>query len=220
MAGRRTFDTSTWPTRERILLEASKLFASTGYHGTSTRDIARAVGIRQPTVYSHFDSKEAIATELLRRDLTLGIAALEQLAGEGGGPAVELYRYLVWEVSYVRSTPFDLRALYLGGEILDGPDFTSGRRLNARYTRLLDSIIERGMADDEFADGDVTFARQVVEAIEMETMRGAGRKRRSRILDEPDMVASFVVRALLRQPSKLDRVRRAAAALGPLTVAG
>ncbi len=217
MAARRTFDTSAWPTRERILLHASKLFASLGYHGTSTRDIARAVGIRQPTVYSHFASKQAIAAELLHRDLSLGIAALEQLAVDGGGSAVELYRYLVWEVSYVRSTPFDLRALYLG-DILEWPEFAEGRRLDQTYTALLSSIIERGMVARVFADGDVTFARQVVEAIEMETIRGAGRQRRSRILDEPDLVASFVLRALLRQPGRLDAVRKAAGARGPLVV--
>jgi AcrR family transcriptional regulator len=217
MASRRTFDTSTWPTRERILLHASKLFASKGFHGTSTRDIAAAVGIRQPTVYSHFASKQAIAAELLHRDLSLGIAALEQLAAEGGGPAVELYRYLVWEVSYVRSTPFDLRALYLG-DILDLPEFRDGRRLDTTYTARLGSIIERGMASGVFAPGDVTFARQVVEAIEMETIRGAGRRRRSRILDEPDLVASFVLRALLRQPGRLGAVRTAAGTRGPLVV--
>lgn len=217
MAARRTFDTSAWPTRERILLHASKLFASLGYHGTSTRDIAQAVGIRQPTVYSHFASKHAIAAELLHRDLSLGIAALEQLAVDGGGPAVELYRYLVWEVSYVRSTPFDLRALYLG-DILELPEFRDGRRLDTAYTALLGSIIERGMAAGAFTEGDATFARQVVEAIELATIRGAGRQRRSRILDEPDMVASFVLRALLARPGRLDAVRKAAGARGPLVI--
>ena len=37
-------------TRERILLEASYLFSRWGYHNTTTRDIAVAVGIRQPSL--------------------------------------------------------------------------------------------------------------------------------------------------------------------------
>jgi len=120
------FDTAGWPTRELILLHASRLFAGRGFLGTSTRDIASAVGIRQPSMYSHFPSKHAIAEELLRRDLHAGIEALQRCAQDPAGPAVQLYRYLLWEVTYVRETPFDLRALYLG-ELLDLPESSTRR---------------------------------------------------------------------------------------------
>lgn len=201
--------TEPWSTRELILLEASRLFAVRGYRGTSTHDIAAAVGIRQPSLYKHFGSKQAIAEELLRRDLAAGIDALERLAREGGGAAVELYRYLLWEVRYVRSTPFDLRALYLG-EILEMPEFVEGRALNARYWVLLQSIIERGVADEEFLDIDVSFARQVIDAIVLETIRGAGDEAVARAVDEPDLAAGFVLRGLLRRPSRVAAVRAAA----------
>ncbi len=201
-------DTGDWSTRELILLEASRLFATRGFLGTSTRDIASAVGIRQPSVYSHFASKHEIAQELLRRDLNAGITALERLAIDGGGAAVELYRYLTWEVSHVRSTPFDLRALYLG-EILDLPEFDEGRRLNADYEALLDALIERGATSGEFLDIDVAFVRRAVDAIVLETIRGAAQHTEP-VPDEPDLAATFVVRALLRRPSRLASVRAAA----------
>lgn len=202
-------DTAGWPTRELILLHASRLFAGRGFLGTSTRNIAAAVGIRQPSVYSHFPSKHAIAEELLRRDLTAGIDALHRFAGDGGGAAVELYRYLLWEVTYVRATPFDLRALYLG-ELLDLDEFEEGRRLNAQYEGLLADVIRRGVGTDEFVDTDVSFAQRAVDAIILEAIRGAGEQRQHRILDEPDMVATFVVRSLLRRVSRLPSVRAAA----------
>ena len=201
--------TTTWPTRELILLEASRLFAVRGYRGTSTHDIAAAVGVRQPSLYKHFASKQEIAEELLRRDLTAGIDALERLAVDGGGAAVELYRYLQWEVRYVRSTPFDLRALYLD-EILDLPEFEEGRVLNGRYSTLLRSIIERGVESGEFLDLDVSFACQVVDAIVLETIRGVGDQSAVHVADEPDLAAGFVLRGLLRTPSRLARVRTAA----------
>lgn len=204
-----TATTATWPTRELILLEASRLFAVRGYRGTSTHDIAAAVGIRQPSLYKHFGSKQSIAEELLRRDLTAGIEALQRLADEGGGAPVELYRYLLWEVRYVRSTPFDLRALYLG-EILELPEFVEGRELNARYWVLLQSIIERGIDSDEFIDIDVAFARQVIDAIVLETIRSVGDDAVARAVDEPDLAAGFVLRGLLRRTSRLDAVRAAA----------
>jgi AcrR family transcriptional regulator len=201
--------TTTWSTRELILLEASRLFALRGYRGTSTHDIAAAVGVRQPSLYKHFASKQEIAEELLARDLTAGIDALERLANDGGGAAVELYRYLQWEVGYVRSTPFDLRALYLD-EILDLPEFEQGRILNARYSALLRSIIERGVASGEFLDLDVSFACSVIDAIVLETIRGAGDQSATRAVDEPDLAAGFVLRGLLRAPSRLAKVRAVA----------
>jgi len=204
--------TTTWPTRELILLEASRLFAVRGYRGTSTHDIAAAVGVRQPSLYKHFASKQEIAEELLRRDLTAGIDALERLAVEGGGAAVELYRYLQWEVRYVRSTPFDLRALYLD-EILDLPEFEEGRAMNVRYSMLLRSIIERGIQSGEFLDLDVGFACQVIDAIVLETIRGTADRFTAYAVDEPDLAAGFVLRGLLRAPSRLTRVRGAARTL-------
>jgi AcrR family transcriptional regulator len=202
-----------WSTRELILLESSRLFAARGYRGTSTHDIAAAVGVRQPSLYKHFRSKQEIAEELLRRDLTAGIDALERLADEGGGPAVELYRYLQWEVRYVRSTPFDLRALYLD-EILDLPEFEEGRSMNSRYSTLLRSIIERGTEAGEFLAVDVSFACQVVDAIVLETIRGAADHSAAHALDEPDLAAGFVLRGLLRRPSRITRVRSEADKLG------
>ena len=203
------FDTAGWPARELILLHASRLFAGRGFLGTSTRDIASAVGIRQPSMYSHFPSKHAIAEELLRRDLHAGIEALQRCAQDPAGPAVQLYRYLLWEVTSVRETPFDLRALYLG-ELLDLPEFEHGRRLNSEYEALLAGIIRSGIETQEFVATDVAFAQRAVDAIILEAIRCSGDRRQHRILDEPDMAAAFVVRALLRVPSRLPRVQAAA----------
>src|SRR5580692_7559473 len=41
-----------------ILDEAARLFAQTGYHDTSIRDIVRATGMLPGSLYCHFASKE------------------------------------------------------------------------------------------------------------------------------------------------------------------
>lgn len=53
--------------RSEILRAAAELFASAGYAGTSVKDVADACGILPGSLYHHFDSKEAIAVELLER---------------------------------------------------------------------------------------------------------------------------------------------------------
>ncbi len=47
-------------TRERILDAAIELFARQGIAGTSLRQIAQAVGIKESAIYAHFEGKEAL----------------------------------------------------------------------------------------------------------------------------------------------------------------
>ncbi|AHH18947.1 putative transcriptional regulator, TetR family [Nocardia nova SH22a] len=53
--------------RSEILRAAADLFASAGYAGTVVKDVADACGILPGSLYHHFESKEAIAVELLER---------------------------------------------------------------------------------------------------------------------------------------------------------
>jgi AcrR family transcriptional regulator len=55
-------------TRQAILDAALDLFAEKGYFGTSLRDIAAAVGVRESGFYNYFESKEALFNALLATD--------------------------------------------------------------------------------------------------------------------------------------------------------
>jgi TetR/AcrR family transcriptional repressor of nem operon len=52
-------------TREQILRSARKLMRTRSYLGFSFQDIADAVGIRKPSLYHHFPSKQALGVEVL-----------------------------------------------------------------------------------------------------------------------------------------------------------
>lgn len=47
-------------TKQKILDKALELFASKGYDSVSVGEIARAVGIKAPSLYNHYESKKAI----------------------------------------------------------------------------------------------------------------------------------------------------------------
>lgn len=63
--------------RERIIVEASAVFASRGFYAASLREIAEQVGIGKSTLLHHFSSKEdLLAAVIERRDSTIGERAV------------------------------------------------------------------------------------------------------------------------------------------------
>ena len=52
-------------TKEKILDAALTLFAENGYDGTSVEQIAKAVGIKAPSLYKHYKGKEEILNALI-----------------------------------------------------------------------------------------------------------------------------------------------------------
>lgn len=54
-------------TRQAILKTATKLFLQKGFGETSTRNIAKQIGITQPALYHHFNDKEVLYLEVMTR---------------------------------------------------------------------------------------------------------------------------------------------------------
>lgn len=54
-------------TKERILEEALKLFAQSGYMGTSMNDIAAKLGVTKAALYKHYTSKQEILDSIVER---------------------------------------------------------------------------------------------------------------------------------------------------------
>ncbi|WP_219834486.1 TetR/AcrR family transcriptional regulator [Paenibacillus sp. R14(2021)] len=52
-------------TANRLKQAALTLFAESGYEGVSLSEIAKSVGIKTPSIYAHFDSKEQLFLALL-----------------------------------------------------------------------------------------------------------------------------------------------------------
>lgn len=68
-------------TATRILDAAEELFAERGYHGTTLRDVAERVGLRIPSLYNHFASKDALYAAVLARGIGPVVTLLAELAG-------------------------------------------------------------------------------------------------------------------------------------------
>ena len=69
-------------TRQAILDAALDLFAQKGFFGTSLRDVATAVGVRESALYNYFPSKDALFEALILADQHSKVERLTELAEE------------------------------------------------------------------------------------------------------------------------------------------
>ena len=194
-------------TRKRILAEASALFAQKGYHGTSTREIAGAVGIQQPSLFHHFNSKEAIMSDLIDFDLDEPLAVAEREAAAAGSPALRLFRYLAWDVEYLCRSPYHLPPVHL---MLSDPVFAVAIERYGRLVEARESLIREAIEVGEFIDVDPSFAQHAIVWMIGGTVAEADELTAAEARETADRLASFAVRAMLRSPEELDSIRAAA----------
>ena len=71
--------------RERLLRAAVELFGDQGYADTSVEDLLQATGVARSNFYYHFDGREGLARELVRRWSEERAGALERAVGDAGG---------------------------------------------------------------------------------------------------------------------------------------
>jgi AcrR family transcriptional regulator len=70
--------------RAAIVDAAVRLFSEHGFRGTTTRELAAAVGVSEPTLYAHFATKRDLYSAIIEQ---LAHGGMETFLGEMLGPA-------------------------------------------------------------------------------------------------------------------------------------
>ena len=97
-------------TKEKILEEALKLFAQSGYMGTSMNDIASKLGVTKAALYKHYKSKQEILDSIIEKMNELDIARVKQYEMSEGDLEKVTAEY--------KETAFDKIKQYLASEPL------------------------------------------------------------------------------------------------------
>jgi AcrR family transcriptional regulator len=130
-------------TREVILAAAAKLFRERGFAETTTRDLGKAAGIRGPSLYHHFETKQDLLFGVCRESLRRLRAAADEVPSSGTVDR-QLDALILAHVNTVLRDP-DLHAVAL----VDSRALTGERRAaiaEAReaYERRIESLIKQG----------------------------------------------------------------------------
>jgi AcrR family transcriptional regulator len=198
-------------TRDRILRIAAELFATHGYHATTTRQIAAAVGIRQPSLFHHFRTKAAIVTALYEWDLGQSEPRAIAIARSGDSAAVRLYRYLLADIDHLISAEYDLSGIY-GPDVVGMPEFSAWAERVTSVLDLVEGMVSEGVKTGEFVAIEPALAREAIHGIldRVLFIHDALSARPPRLAGE---LTYLLVRGLLADPARIDEIRAEASDL-------
>jgi len=146
---------------------------------------------------------------LLSYDLD-AFSFVEALATEEGPAPVRLYRYLRDDVALVSRSPYNLSGLYTD-EVMGDPDFALWAERADQLTAAIERIVRDGIDSEEFVPMDPVLVREAISGILLRTLMTYSGGRPQPAAELGDEIASFVLRAVLADPSRLAEVRQAAA---------
>ncbi len=198
--------TSEMTTRERILREASILFARQGYHNTSTRQIAAAVGVRQPSLFYHFATKTEIMRTLLAVAIDESVEWAEAELAAEGSPARRLHRYIVADLVTICRSPYDLAGTTTQPVMRD-PEFSEAAEHYARLLAARTELIQEGIDAGEFLPVRAALASRAIEWTIEGLSTEIGAETPEDLESVATEVADFCVRALLIDGSILGELR-------------
>jgi AcrR family transcriptional regulator len=146
--------------RNELVRQAARLFAEKGYHGTSTGDLAEAMGVQKGSLYAHIRSKADLLWEVARDGAEAFHSALDEIPDDL--PATEKVRLALRAHLRVVAEQLDVATVfirewrYLEGERRDA-FVAERRRYEERFRALFREARELGDLRTDLDDATATL---------------------------------------------------------------
>ncbi|PZF82347.1 TetR/AcrR family transcriptional regulator [Jiangella anatolica] len=157
--------------RARLLDSALRAFASRGFHGATTREIADDAGMSAAAAYAHFPTKESMLYELSLRGHTEALATIETAAGEDGPPVERLQRAMTAFSTWHARSHTTARVVQYEMAALTPEHAAEIATIRRRTQRIVTALIEEGMATGEFGDDDAHAAGLAILSMGIDVAR-------------------------------------------------
>jgi AcrR family transcriptional regulator len=148
--------------REHIIDAAIILFREHGYHGTSMRDIARAVGIKKASLYHHFESKQELLLTILDTGLERLIAPLEEILAAKMPPEAKLRAAIHHHASLIANYPGAAALFLYEDRALDEAYRARYVARRDEFESLFRQILQEGVHSGSFRQTDLAMSTQAL----------------------------------------------------------
>ena len=193
---------SNQPVAEEILSAARRLFRQKGFKGTSTREIAEAAGLRQPSLFHYFRNKNEIFRAVVASTVEPVVSFIQAESSRDDPADVALRRLIRFDTYHlctnenVLGSPFQFPELTRESQ----PEFWNLReQIIAAYREHL----RQGAAQGVFAFNDLEIVTHFLFSLGESTLTWY---QKDRDAYDPHLVADTAaelgLRAVLVQPEK------------------
>lgn len=134
-------------TRDRILAVAEEIISRHGMAGLRLKDVAERVGIQPPSVFTHFDGREAIGDAVARRVLEQIATVLEQALDAGGSTEARLRRSVRAVAGHLHDHPGHARLILRDwARTRPGPELSLSQPPLDRIGARVEALVCEGVA--------------------------------------------------------------------------
>jgi AcrR family transcriptional regulator len=131
--------------RAEVVSLARTAFFTRGYAATSTRDLARQLGILGGSIYHHIDTKEQLLFEIVRGSFASGAALAEDLRSGPGTVEERLRRWVRGHVRAMASHTVTIGLMFHEADALTPEHAAEVTQLNRAYaTAVVETLGELG----------------------------------------------------------------------------
>ncbi len=152
--------------RLQAIRSAAAVFAEKGFHGSSTRDIAERLGIKQGSLYYYFKSKEEALGEVCLFGIEDYVDHMKVIAASDQSFESKLMATITSHLSSYRERNEALKVYNDERLYLPEDKRSKLKLLGSSYRQLLEEIFEEGVASGALRESiDCHFAAQAVIGI-------------------------------------------------------
>jgi AcrR family transcriptional regulator len=145
--------------RDDVVDAAGRLFAERGYHGTSMRDLGRALGLQGSSLYSHIESKESLFIHVVERGADLFEAAANRAMSDSHDPLLRLRSLIRGHIDVILDHVDESRTFLNEARVLSGEDRTAVLEFRDRYEAHFRETVAAAIGSGEVdASTDVRVA--------------------------------------------------------------
>jgi len=150
--------TAVAPRREQILEAAARLFRERGFHATSVRDIADAVGLQGGSLYAHVQSKDEVLWEIVKESADRFFRALRPVVASDRDTLTKLREAILVHVNVI-TEDLDAAAVYTTEwRHLPEPRRSEFAAWRDEYEQLFRSLVHQGMREGHLSPVDEGYA--------------------------------------------------------------
>lgn len=155
----------------RLLMAALEAFATNGFAGSTTRQIAERAGMSPAGLYVHYRSKCDLLFEIARTGHERALSEVTAATDSAVGPQARLRAYVetfvIWHARFntlARVCQYELRSL-------EGEQLEAITRLRRAFQRQVEAVLQEGVTAGEFDVGDLRGTARTILSLGIDVAR-------------------------------------------------